>query len=301
MVVSADLGRPLLGSSKAANAEVKALVVPADGHSTPALRVWWCPEHSSSARGRPLVIFLHGGGLFSNATTYIPWMCPRFCRQCASSGKVCVEVDYPLSLLPWEMLLLIASGVSAFITMFAGLILKLSRCWLIVIFAVPWMVLAIRLTTRRSRRVRHPQHLKACKNAVCWATLHVAEFGADADQTVLWGHSAGGQLAALLALAALCNCEHALLGCDFTDMPHIAGLALMSAPLDYRPGRMAMLHSLARKVVTILLLREPWGNDPVVWAACSPMALLETAPTTLDAHPLPILLLEAGHSFGHHG
>jgi acetyl esterase/lipase len=53
---------------------------------------------------------------------------------------------------------------------------------------------------RLSPRVAFPDHLLDCKLALRWIREHIAEYGGDPDFVVVTGGSAGGHLAALLAL-----------------------------------------------------------------------------------------------------
>ena len=53
---------------------------------------------------------------------------------------------------------------------------------------------------RLSPRVTFPDHLVDCKQALRWIREHIAEYGGDPDFVVVTGGSAGGHLAALLAL-----------------------------------------------------------------------------------------------------
>jgi acetyl esterase/lipase len=53
---------------------------------------------------------------------------------------------------------------------------------------------------RLSPAVKHPAALEDCLAALRWAFQHVAEYGGDAQRLYVGGHSAGGHLAALLAL-----------------------------------------------------------------------------------------------------
>jgi acetyl esterase/lipase len=53
---------------------------------------------------------------------------------------------------------------------------------------------------RLSPAVRHPAALEDCLTALAWAYSHVAEYGGDPQRLFVGGHSAGGHLAALMAL-----------------------------------------------------------------------------------------------------
>lgn len=122
---------------------------------------------------------------------------------------------------------------------------------------------------RLSPGAAFPAHLVDCKRAVQWIREHGAEHGADPDFLVVTGGSAGGHLAALLALTAndreyqpgFEQVDTAVRACvsfygvyDFTDRhgiwPH-AGLA----------------HLLERQVMKV-----PRATHPEAYAKASPMS-----------------------------
>jgi acetyl esterase/lipase len=55
---------------------------------------------------------------------------------------------------------------------------------------------------RLSPHATFPEHLVDCKRALAWVRQHVADYGGDPDFVVVTGGSAGGHLAALVALTA---------------------------------------------------------------------------------------------------
>jgi acetyl esterase/lipase len=55
---------------------------------------------------------------------------------------------------------------------------------------------------RLSPGATFPEHLVDCKRALAWIRAHVADFGGDPDYVCVTGGSAGGHLAALMALTA---------------------------------------------------------------------------------------------------
>lgn len=63
-----------------------------------------------------------------------------------------------------------------------------------------WVCVAINY--RLSPRVHYPEHLIDCKRALAWVREHAAEFGGDPARVAVTGGSAGGHLAALVALTA---------------------------------------------------------------------------------------------------
>ncbi|MHC3469442.1 alpha/beta fold hydrolase [Streptomyces sp. 7R007] len=76
---------------------------------------------------------------------------------------------------------------------------------------------------RLSGEVTHPGQLHDLKTALTWLRTRSAELSLDPARTVLWGESAGGHLAALLALTAD---DVPVQGCVTwyapTDLPHLA-------------------------------------------------------------------------------
>jgi acetyl esterase/lipase len=63
-----------------------------------------------------------------------------------------------------------------------------------------WVCVAINY--RLSPRATWPAHIVDCKRAVAWVREHIAEYGGDPEFIAVSGGSAGGHLAALLALTA---------------------------------------------------------------------------------------------------
>lgn len=63
-----------------------------------------------------------------------------------------------------------------------------------------WVCVAINY--RLSPRATFPDHLVDCKRALRWIRAHIAEHGGDPDRVVVTGGSAGGHLAAMVALTA---------------------------------------------------------------------------------------------------
>jgi acetyl esterase/lipase len=63
-----------------------------------------------------------------------------------------------------------------------------------------WVCVAINY--RLSPRATWPEHLVDCKRALAWVREHIAEYGGDPDLICVTGGSAGGHLAAMVALTA---------------------------------------------------------------------------------------------------
>jgi acetyl esterase/lipase len=60
-------------------------------------------------------------------------------------------------------------------------------------------IVAVLPNYRLSPHVKHPEHVKDVARAVAWVHEHAADYGGNAGQIFLVGHSAGGHLASLLA------------------------------------------------------------------------------------------------------
>jgi len=58
---------------------------------------------------------------------------------------------------------------------------------------------AVLINYRLTPEVRHPAHVEDAAKAFAWTKANIGKYGGQADQIILFGHSAGGHLAALLA------------------------------------------------------------------------------------------------------
>lgn len=257
---------------------VSVRLVPRCGRRPP-LRIFSAEDGSTQLK--TLVMFVHGGGLFSSDTWWpVPYFSSplpanRFCRECARSGKVCVDVDYSLSAWPWELpVLLFALAV----------LLRAVACCSVGAIAVGGLALTL-LPPALFRRTAHPVQLEECAEAADWCAAHAAELGADSKKMVAFGESAGGQVVLLLAMG---RSRHKCLAT-------FKGVAVVSAPLDYRPETLARLIWISRQVVFRALIRGPFGSDPADWTGASPIVHLEAG--GLGARPL--LLTASRNEFFH--
>ena len=114
--------------------------------------------------------------------------------------------------------------------------------------------------------VRFPDFLDDCALAVRWAFEHGAEYGGDARNLYLMGHSAGAYNAAMLAL----NPEY-LRGAG-VDVKQIRGLITLAGPFDFLP----LQNEVSKKVFGFP--DTPLNTQPIQFASASaPPALLLTA------------------------
>ena len=103
-----------------------------------------------------------------------------------------------------------------------------------------------------SPRVQFPGHLVDCKLALKWIREHVAEYGGDPDFVVVTGGSAGGNLAALVALTQ--NDPRYQPGFEDTDTSVTAAVTIYGvydmAEVFYIPGANERgSHWMARRVM----------------------------------------------------
>jgi acetyl esterase/lipase len=78
-------------------------------------------------------------------------------------------------------------------------------------------------------KVRFPAFVEDGALAVKWARDHAAEYGGDPKRITLAGHSAGGYIAAMLAL------DRRFLTAAGVDPKTVRAAALLAAPLDFYP------------------------------------------------------------------
>jgi acetyl esterase/lipase len=113
--------------------------------------------------------------------------------------------------------------------------------------------------------VRFPAFMDDAATAVAWAHANAASFGGDAHRLFLMGHSAGGQIAALLALDA-----GYLRSVDLSPERDVCGVIGLAAPYDFLP-----LDDAAAKAIFGAEADWPW-SQPInhVSAQAPPMLLL---------------------------
>jgi len=76
---------------------------------------------------------------------------------------------------------------------------------------------------RKYPDVRFPAFMRDAAQAIAWARLHAAEYGGDAGRVFVMGHSAGGQIAALLACDKRYLADVGMKPRDLAGMIGIAG------------------------------------------------------------------------------
>jgi acetyl esterase/lipase len=128
---------------------------------------------------------------------------------------------------------------------------------------------SVTINYRLSPRATWPDHIIDCKRAVAWVREHIAEYGGSAEFVAVSGGSAGGHLAALLALTP--GDADFQPGFEAADT-QVDACAPFYGVYDMTAGRgtsgydKGLLRLLERRVFKRLL-----AEDPAVFEAASPL------------------------------
>ncbi|PCI09454.1 hypothetical protein COB72_06425 [bacterium] len=136
-----------------------------------------------------------------------------------------------------------------------------------------WVYVSINY--RLSPRVKHPEHARDAAAAIAYVRDHAQEFGGDASNIVIMGHSAGAHIAAIVA------CDEDLLSEYGMKPSDLDGVVLLDGAGYDIPNQMnsPLLTGVTRK-----MYERAFGTDTQAWIQASP---------TLQAKPgddLPPLL-----------
>lgn len=119
-------------------------------------------------------------------------------------------------------------------------------------------VVAVVINYRLSPGVRVPDMADDCARAVAWTKQHIADYGGDPNRIFTMGHSAGGGLAALLAVR-----DDLFTQTGLTENP------VKGAILDDPAGLDMLDYLTKREYPNDEQYLVPFGNDPAVWRAMS--------------------------------
>ena len=159
-------------------------------------------SHARSKRPlAPVVVFIHGGGWQRGDRKYAFGLYGNVGRAFAASGFVSPVISYrlshPLKRVHYSMFLLLATVAAVICHMVTP------NCfWLM--FGVAAMVFGLLMCLARKlhpfESVKFPVHIQDCAQALRWVHDNIERYGGDRTRVAVCGHSAGGHLAALLAL-----------------------------------------------------------------------------------------------------
>jgi acetyl esterase/lipase len=122
---------------------------------------------------------------------------------------------------------------------------------------------------RLSPRATFPDHLIDLKLALRWIREHIAEHGGDPDYVVVTGGSAGGHLAALLALTS--NAPEYQPGFEHVDTRVRACIPLYGV-YDFTDRMGHQRHAGLRRLVSLLVLKKRYEREPEAFDRASPMS-----------------------------
>ena len=148
---------------------------------------------------------------------------------------------------------------------------------------------------RLSPRVRFPAHLVDCKRALAWVHEHIAEWGGDPSFVAVSGGSAGGHLAALVALTAGDPAYQP--GFEDADTSVHACVPFYGVyDLTNRDGLRGV--GFAR-FIERLVMPAPLHQDPDAWCEASPMDRVhDDAPPFCVVHGANDTLVPVGEARG---
>lgn len=121
---------------------------------------------------------------------------------------------------------------------------------------------------RLSPHATFPEHLIDCKRALAWIREHVAEYGGDPDFVVVTGGSAGGHLAALLALSA--NDPEYQPGFEDVDT-RVRGCVPFYGVYDFANRNRTYPHDGLLQVLEQRIMKGSREEIPEAWDRASPI------------------------------
>jgi arylformamidase len=115
----------------------------------------------------------------------------------------------------------------------------------------------VSINYRLSPLVIYPEHVEDVAAALAWVYQHISDYGGDPGQLYVMGHSAGAQLAALVAT------DDRYLAIYDMKPSDLSGVILLDAAGLDIPGTMSPSLSF--------MYTTAFGNDPETWKEASPV------------------------------
>jgi acetyl esterase/lipase len=156
-----------------------------------------------------------------------------------------------------------------------------SRFMLYELAAAGWVVFAI--SYRLAPRFPLPAAIHDCKAAVAWVREHAAQYGGKSDEIVVLGGSAGGHLAAMVALSA--GEPRLQPGFESADT-RVRGAVLLYGVMDLESILSgSTLHSGAMLFMERVVFQARYRDDPALFRLAQPLSYLgPEAPPILLVH-----------------
>lgn len=121
----------------------------------------------------------------------------------------------------------------------------------------------VSINYRLSPDVTHPTHVEDVAAAVSWVLENIDDYGGNPAHLYLMGHSAGAQLAALVATD-----EHYLAAQDHA-LSELSGVILLDGTGYDIPLSLGGQFFLPDRILQ--MYADAFGTDPVVWSDASPV------------------------------
>lgn len=134
---------------------------------------------------------------------------------------------------------------------------------------------------RLSPSATFPDHLVDCKRALAWIRGHIADFGGDPEYVCVTGGSAGGHLAAMVALTA--NERRYQPGFEDVDTS-VAAAVPMYGCYDFTNRLGTYAPSLVEQILEPLVMKAFLADEPERYAEASPIDRVRS-----DAPPFLVL------------
>jgi acetyl esterase/lipase len=158
--------------------------------------------------------------------------------------------------------------------------------------------ICVSATYRLSPAATFPDHLLDAKRALVWIREHGAEYGADPSFVAVTGGSAGGHLAALLALTA--NQPALQPGCERVDT-RVQACVPVYGVFDLSRRIHPIEGAMFRRLVDGMLMKTTPERSPDAFARASPAALVHPeAPPFLIVQGELDSMVPAGHARDFH-
>jgi acetyl esterase/lipase len=122
---------------------------------------------------------------------------------------------------------------------------------------------------RLSPRATFPDHMIDLKRAIEWIREHGAEYGADPDFLIVTGGSAGGHLAALVALTG--NEAEYQPGFEHVDTS-VAGCVAFYGVYDFTDREGVWRHAGLRRLLERHVMKAPLATAREAWEKASPVS-----------------------------
>lgn len=141
-------------------------------------------------------------------------------------------------------------------------------------------IVTVTVSYRLSPEFKHPAHIDDVASAFAWTHKNIGKYGGDPDRIFVSGHSAGGHLAALLALDEKYLKKYGLSSKNIRGTIPISGIYYIGK-LNLPGGKLAKNASIEK---VNEMFNDAFGKDDTKWEEASPIKYVHK-----DTPPMLIL------------